>query len=818
MTAWRQLYEHAAGQREDLGELRRHVDLVGVLFELGVELEERGDDRWEGRCPFHDDQNPSFAVWWDAEDRCQRCGCWSCDFGTGDVFDLLQRWHGWSLGDAAKWVHEHAGQVPIEAPDRGETAPTEDLSALVHAAVQRATGADEARLQAFLVARGVRAPAEWVRDRYLVGFDELGRVVIPHLEPGGDVRAAKRRAAPGWTPIAVKGSKLDQLYGAHLLADQPRVVVVEGESDTWTGAWLLRDDPDVCVLGLPHGAGPGKPPRGEWVQALMDRDVTLLFDADEAGRASLRSWVEALPRVRVAQLAEGHDVTSADPAAVRRALEHTTYHGDDWPPALEQIPGGMVTVAKTPKPVGNFWLELQRVVEINREELIFEVRLPDRRVALLSTYELGSETKTRAWANRHGYVWYGSARETQELMRVLTMDAAFVPRVPGTYVAGWHDGAFVLPETAGGSVGSQSWSYVPPPADVRLDEKLRLWPGTWDHDVPALLRQLHRPDVITPVIGWAAAAPLRALCRHFPILAVVGGAGTGKTTLVGVVLRALGFDVSSMLTATTPHAVHSLVASTNAVPIWFDEYRAGARQDARLVLEQVIRDAWDGGVSMKGGLRENRQELVTLRASAPIVVSGEDAFSETSHLERMVLVNMPMDGRDPRALARLGDEEQVVGLGRAYLEWLVDRHASGTLPQPPHVLDRMQQARAVVAWGWELFSEFTRETCGYGLGPLDLSRVERSHAEAIETPAIVEVVSHFLNVNCSRGFPLVWRDGPDLCVRVVDVVKAAQRETDLSLPGGSRAVRNWLIDRYGGADERNAWGRFVRLRGGASEV
>lgn len=818
MTAWRQLHERAAGQDEDLGALRQRVDLVSVCLQLGLELEEKADDRWEGRCPFHDDQRPSFAVWWDVDDACHRCGCWSCDFGTGDVFDLVQRANGVTLRDAAAWVRERADDEPVRPPESAATAPVEDLGALTRAAIQRATGSDEERLQAFLVARGVRAPASWLRDQFWVGIDELGRVVIPHGTPDGQVHAVKRRAAPAWVPVAVRGSKLEHLYGAHLLGDHERVVVVEGESDTWSAAWLLRDDPDVCVLGLPHGAGPGKPPRAEWVTQLMDRDVTLLFDADQAGRVSLRAWSEVLPRVRVAQLTEGQDVTSAGSEAVRHALGHAIYHGDDWPPALERVPGGLVTKAEKPKPVANFWLELERLVEIDGEELVFEVRLPDRRHVLLSSHELGSEQRLRSWVNRHGYVWYGNARDAQELMRMLTLEAAFVPRIPGTYVAGWHDGTFVLPDEAGGPIGPRAWAYVPPPADVRLADKLALDEGTWDHDVPALLRRLHRPDVVTPILGWVAAAPLRALCRQFPVLAVVGGAGTGKTTLVGVLLRAFGFKVSSMLTATTPHAVHSLAASTNAIPVWFDEFRAGARADARLVLEQVIRDAWDGGASLKGGLRDNRQELTTLRASAPLVVSGEDAFSETSHLERMVLVNMPSDGRDPSALARLGDEQQVQGLGRAYLEWLVGQHAAGTLPRPPHVLDRMQQARAVVEWGWSLLDQFTQETCGYALGAVDLRRVERTHTEAAETPQIVEILRHFLGVNCSRGFPLVWTDGPDACVRVTDVVRATQRETDLPLPGGTRAVKNWLVDRYLGTDERNAWGRFIRLRGAADDV
>ena len=804
----------SASANEDLEELKKEVDLVGVCTELGVTFTEQNEERWTGHCPVHVDENPSFAVWWDFDRGYQKCGCWSCSFGTGDVFDLVQAVHGCTLSQAIRWVSEYRArqQGTVAPPESRQNEPTEDLYQITQAALGQARAGHLDGLRTLLVEKKITAPADWLVNEFSVGVDDRSRVVIPHMSREGQVSAVKRRSYPDWTPMAVRGSKLQELYGIHRLKDHKKIVVCEGESDTWTTAYTLRNE-EYDVVGLPHGAGPGKAPKQNWLEVFKDKEVILLFDADRAGREGLREWLGALGKARVAQLEEGKDATSAGSQRLRHAINTARYFGDDMPPGLTWQD---VALIRGDTPVANFFLRLERSIILDGEEIVFEVRLPDDRVVQLSSRDLGSDSRIVAWANAYGYVWYGNRRDAQELMRILTMESVFVPRVSGTRVAGWHDGTFVFPQPVG-AIGDSSWAYVPPVADINIATKVHLRADDWDRSIPSVLRSMHAPEVITPILGWVAAAPLRSWCAKFPILGVVGGAGTGKTTLLGVVLRSFGFDLSTMLTATTPHAVHSLAAATNSVPVWFDEYRGGARVDAKLTLEQVIRDAWDGGVSMKGGLQDNRQALTYLPAYAPIVVSGEDAFSETSHLERMILLPMPSRGRNAAALERLINTN-TVGFGRSYFEWLAHSYAEERLPEPPVVFDRMSQGRAIVEWGWDLLSTFTREVCGYDLGETDLSLVRKSHEESTKVPIIVDMLSEFYLRADNRGFLIVWKEDEDICVRITDFVRYINRETDATLPGGSRAVKNWLTDRWPSSEERNTWGRFTRLKGAAAEV
>lgn len=811
MPDWNELLRRASD--DDPLELKRRTDLVAVCLELGIDLQptDETQERWTGRCPFHDDTNPSFGVWWDHEDEHHRCGCWSCPFGTGDVFDFIQAAEGIDFNGAVRWVVNFLADDPPPRPQPPAPREPVDLSGYTEAAHAQAQQ-DLSHVMNLLAARRVDAPADWVVDQFRVGVDDEGAVVVPHLDVNGTVRAVKRRAAPAWVPQAVKGSKLDVLYGVHRVAGHERIVVCEGESDTWRVGYLLRDE-DVDVVGLPSGAGPGKPPRAEWMDLLVGKQVTLLFDADDAGRAGLEEWIPKLGAcaVAVAQLDEGSDASSTRRERLREVLAWARDVNADWEPGLDRTPAGIL---QGDRPVCNYDVELKRTIEVEAEELVFEVQLPNGRLTKLSTFDLGSDSRMVAWSNRHGYAWYGTRKQAQELFRILTVEGILKPKVQGTHVAGWHHDTFVLPHT---NVGPSTCAYVPPVADVGLQAKvMELWPDPdWDRSIPQLLVNLHESAVITPILGWIAAAPLRSRCHKFPILGVVGGSGNGKTTLLETTLHTFGYDLSAMLTATTPHAVHSLAGSTNAIPVWIDEYRSGARKDARMVLEQVIRDAWDGGASLKGGLRDNRQALTSLPAIAPLVVSGEDMFSETSHVERMTLVAMPSRGRRRDVLERLQATE-TFGFGYAYLEWLVHAEEQGFLEAPPKILDRMVHARAVVEWGWRLLREFTRDQCGYDIGDVNMELVEANHKTSV--PVILEMLGELLGVNDARGAPTVWVDADDLCVRVSPFCSMVKRDTDVQLPGGSRAVKAWLEDRWKTRDERNGWGRYVRLLGAAEEV
>lgn len=796
--------------------LKEQVSLAAVVQLHGVELRPEGE-RLVGLCPFHDDNAPSFAVW-RLDDGAELCGCWACDFRPGDVFDFIQRFNKISFPKAVQTVADYVRDGLPEAPaipTRDPDAPLPDLSGIVNTARNRDLGP----LHMLLTSRGIQAPAEWLAAEFRLGVGERGEIVIPHYSREDELRGAKWRTDET-KPMSFTGSRLDSLYGAWRDRGQPRVVLCEGESDTWAVAYALRTE-DTLVLGLPSGVAAR--PKDEWLDQLSDREVVLLFDADDAGRRGLATWVAALQSradILLASLPEGDDAVSAGPQATITAVAEAWAFVD--PASLPITVGGTRYVRINPQNgtstvLSDFVFHVERLIMGEDEGIVLEVSVPTKRgTQIITASELANPQKMRDWCARRMLSWKGGSRDVADLLELLKADLLFAPRVKGTSCLGLHDGTFVLPK---GTIGSAGWGYIPPTADVDLESVLRLDDlPTWDNGLPLALTQLHDPAVITPVLGWVAAAPLRSLCSQFPVLAVVGGAGWGKTTIIGVVLDAFGFWVAApmTLTATTPYAVHAFSASTNAFPIWFDEYRHGARVDTKLALDQVLRDAWDGSAAVRGGQGEDKSAVKKVFARAPLLVTGEDAFSESSHAERMVIIQMPREGRNPQALRAIRDM-RTSGFGRAYLEWLVATMARNELLAPPQEESRMEQARAVATWGYDLLTQFCREEAGYDLPPIDISRAEQTHRELDAVPLVVAVLLEGLGRRGKDGFEIAWREGADICVRVTDLVQWVKKDTDFTLPGGSRAVDQWLRERWPVTDERSLFS-FIRLHGAAADL
>lgn len=301
----------------DKDELKQELNLAAVCAYYGIDLRQQGT-RLVGRCPFHDDDTPSFTV--RRNDKGDEvAGCFGCDFEEGDVFHFLMRQEGCTFPEAVHTARRllDEGLPEVTTPANGER-PAKDFTAEV---VNQ--GHDAKALDAFCETKGIKVAGDWLRDEFGVFARDTGEVVVPHFDAEGEKAPAVkvRSARHDWVPMAERYSRLRELYGVWRDEGHDRVVLCEGESDTWTLAWLLRDEP-VDVFGLPSGVD--STPRDEMIERLRGRSVTLLFDADEAGRRGVKLWRSKLPSVKVARLPDGEDATSAGEEAVRKALGTTT--------------------------------------------------------------------------------------------------------------------------------------------------------------------------------------------------------------------------------------------------------------------------------------------------------------------------------------------------------------------------------------------------------------------------------------------------------------------------------------------------------------
>lgn len=147
----------------------------------------------------------------------------------------------------------------------------------------------------------------------LLGLDAAGRLlyVYTRRDAGGRVRVlmVKQRNFPdevahGAPRFLCRGSK-QSLYGADAVRDCGEVFITEGESDALAvraAVWCFLDDwahnspDDFPQDGMP--AVVAKPDAGTfrpaWAVELRGKSVTLITDADDAGREGARKTADAL--------------------------------------------------------------------------------------------------------------------------------------------------------------------------------------------------------------------------------------------------------------------------------------------------------------------------------------------------------------------------------------------------------------------------------------------------------------------------------------------------------------------------------------------
>jgi DNA primase len=168
-------------KRSSVEEVVAAADMVEIVS--GRTQLRRSGAQWTGRCPFHDDQNPSFSV--NAVEKLYNC--FTCP-ASGDLIKFVQETEGLDFVGAVEWLADRYG-VPLEYE---ETAPgfdarrsrRERLLALLESAAkfyERYLWEAEAGapVRAYLAERGL---SEETCKRFRLG-----------LSPGGDRLAAKAR-------------------------------------------------------------------------------------------------------------------------------------------------------------------------------------------------------------------------------------------------------------------------------------------------------------------------------------------------------------------------------------------------------------------------------------------------------------------------------------------------------------------------------------------------------------------------------------------------------------------------------------------------
>lgn len=141
-----------------------------------------------------------------------------------------------------------------------------------------------------------------------------------------------------------------------------------------------------------------------------------------------------------------------------------------------------------------------------------------------------------------------------------------------------------------------------------------------------------------PVLGWLYTAPLRPYVQDWEgqinTLHVTGDTGAGKSSSLSLGWRLFGMHGEPMSCDDTKFALLTSMASTNSIPIWFDEYKPGDMKDWEVDrFQNLMRSTTRGGIATRGNADKSTEQY---HLKAPLMISGEQAIQGPAEQRRSI--------------------------------------------------------------------------------------------------------------------------------------------------------------------------------------
>jgi hypothetical protein len=221
------------------------------------------------------------------------------------------------------------------------------------------------------------------------------------------------------------------------------------------------------------------------------------------------------------------------------------------------------------------------------------------------------------------------------------------------------------------------------------------------------------------------------------------------------------------------------------------------------LLRQLLRDAYYGQPSIKGGMKSQATELSEVTTWAGIVVSGEMGSGETSHKDRIVMIDLDVNSRHKGAYKYLQDSSRTAGLGEALLQFLAARadilfkiEPQGSTDLP----DRFRDTLGFVQAGWEAWKSFRWEM-GLHDTPTDpdLSALVKDRQQS-EDPWM-EAIRVCAGTYDRSSNPIVFEEDGDIILIPSEIIVEARR-VGIELPARANELVAYLKKRYEVEDVR----------------
>jgi hypothetical protein len=774
------------------------IEFVMDYYNVTLHPQDKDGKRFLAVCPFHNDHDPSMSVY------NKRYKCYTCS-ESGDVFDFIQKKESCgfeaSLEKAATLLKQarEAQWVPSDDTDQAPPLESSEVSTLLE---QTKTNSLEP-LRQLIRARKWPVDADWVHQTFNVNCD-ANRVLIPFMGADGEWSGYKWRQ--GKEKYAGEGSRFGTYYAQWLDSGGPDVIVTEGEPDTWSVMRAVGKRYDV--VGLPYGAGsPVLDP-----SYFKDRNVILAFDGDYAGRSGTRRWVGALNNVaasiRVVPIPDGFDISNLNDIEESIKSSHPVLPYTGNVTIKDGVFGYMDEHGKksTFIAICNWSVTPERELRGEDGALAYEGYTSAGDKVVITADDLSSNSKVHYWATQQGLGWSGNEKQAHDILIWLEHEGPFISPGKMTSIIGLHEGNFVTPTR---TFGKDRWVYLSK-RGVDVSNLDYGYHKNWK-DVLALLWELHDPAVMSVFLSWLAVAPARSLLKEFPGLAITGGSGIGKTTLIRTTTQAFaggtlgGLDGISLVD-TTKHPITEHMGATNGIPVWFDEYRPSVKWETRDAMHNAILAGFIGQTISKGSVMDNRGLGVSNWSfGAPFILSGENDLQETAHIERLIMLAIPEEGRNSKALSAI-QEMLPSGIANVYLDWCINKlvlddqitcEPLGHKDLPP----RVRTSMGVLDLGWRMLGDFYTE---YGMEmPLDepdWSIIEKEAKRGADENPIIEAIRWAVESAATSQERIVITKEDYILLRVEPLVAEVNKTRRFPLPGNARAITRILLERFGGEE------------------
>ena len=796
--------------------LRRELHPAVVLSYFGHEPEIVGRLRLSYISPFRDDSNPSLDIFRSRSHE-WRVGDFAEGF-QGSSIDLILRFHDtWNSNQAIELARQLYATQLSSGVEYDTSKAMNQREFRWHNPSHDDVAAQRWHYY-YSQSQPCLPPVGYLRSAFRIHVMANEMVWVPYYDIDHQIIGYKTLSKSGGKRAGV-GSKM-ALYGnneslARLKYSNDPVIICEGESDTWVMDYLYGDE--YVVVGFPGANQNVQELLGVYENSVWsERYIAIVFDGDAAGtsgRAQVAQWLyDHNATVTLTPLPEGKDVADMQKEDIKDLF-------DEW-----QMPFGepqkviqagtmyrrLTADGSSGTELTNWAFEIDRFLigEDSESWALEGTVLPTGRKTSIRSETFRSVQKLIDWSQRHTRQFFGNTTDAQRLGSYLLDQATMKPVGRMTTRVGLHRGDFVFPD---GSIGNQDWKYIPKETGLRLDSAQVHLP-TDKTNVKVLqslqkLTELHIFDVTIPILCWMAVAPLRTLFREFPILHISGTSGSGKTTLTYIMQYIFsGSNITSNLTTTTPYAISAHFMTSNAFPVWFDEYRPGARDDARKTLDQLLRDAYTGQVSTKGSMNQNRAEVTQILTDTPIIITGEDTLSEKSHVDRSIILNIPMEGKNSEAKEYFDWESPIA---YNYLMWLHANYLTDSviLPSaelPDDLSPRQRHNFTILHYGYNLLSNWVEDLdSNWDLPALSLNLALHDAKTASEEDPIMELIRWAFESEDFAVFAL--EDEDKLGISPIELMRIQNAPWGPRLPlpfEKHTAFGRWLEDHLGATKER----------------